>query len=178
MNWDAIGAIGEIIGAIAVVVSLVYLAIQIRQNTQQISQGNEATRLAALERNIESSIRIRELLISNSEVAEIFQSGLRNYDALDNASKFRFGLLMSNTLSAFQGGYLRQLAIGADPLNFEGTARLVDSILKYAGARQWLAQNEPDWRPEFRDFIEERLEALDEKSGGSTGDEPQSDSPD
>lgn len=33
MNWDAVGAIGEIIGATAVVVSLVYLAIQIRQNT-------------------------------------------------------------------------------------------------------------------------------------------------
>lgn len=30
MNWDAIGTIGEIIGATAVVVSLVYLATQIR----------------------------------------------------------------------------------------------------------------------------------------------------
>jgi len=33
MNWDAVGAIGEIIGAIAVVVSLIYLSIQVRQNT-------------------------------------------------------------------------------------------------------------------------------------------------
>ena len=31
MNWDAIGAIGEIIGAIAVVSTLFYLAVQIRQ---------------------------------------------------------------------------------------------------------------------------------------------------
>ncbi len=34
MNWDAISAIGEIIGAAAVVVSLVYLAVQVRQNTK------------------------------------------------------------------------------------------------------------------------------------------------
>ena len=34
MNWDAIGAIGEIIGALAVVITLAYLAIQIRQNTK------------------------------------------------------------------------------------------------------------------------------------------------
>jgi len=34
MNWDAIGAIGETIGAIAVVVSILYLAIQIRSNTR------------------------------------------------------------------------------------------------------------------------------------------------
>ena len=35
MNWDAIGAIGELLGALVVVVTLGYLAIQIRQNTAQ-----------------------------------------------------------------------------------------------------------------------------------------------
>ncbi len=34
MNWDAISAVGEIVGALAVVVSLIYLATQIRQNTK------------------------------------------------------------------------------------------------------------------------------------------------
>jgi len=34
MNWDAIGAIGEIIGALAVVVTLIYLAIQTRHNSK------------------------------------------------------------------------------------------------------------------------------------------------
>ena len=34
MNWDAIGAIGEIVGAAAVVVSIAYLAVQIRSNTR------------------------------------------------------------------------------------------------------------------------------------------------
>ena len=34
MNWDAIGAIGEILGALAVVVSILYLSIQIRSNTR------------------------------------------------------------------------------------------------------------------------------------------------
>jgi hypothetical protein len=35
MNWEAIGAIGELIGAVVVVVSLVYLAAQVRQDTEQ-----------------------------------------------------------------------------------------------------------------------------------------------
>jgi hypothetical protein len=30
MNWDAIGAVGELIGAIAVLITLVYLAVQIK----------------------------------------------------------------------------------------------------------------------------------------------------
>lgn len=33
MNWEAIGAIGDIVGAVAVVISLVYVAVQVRQNT-------------------------------------------------------------------------------------------------------------------------------------------------
>jgi hypothetical protein len=36
MNWDALGAIGEIIGAVAVVATLIYLAVQIRQNTRHV----------------------------------------------------------------------------------------------------------------------------------------------
>ena len=45
MNWDAIGAIGEIIGAVAVVISIVYLAAQIRSNTRTMraNAGFEAT---------------------------------------------------------------------------------------------------------------------------------------
>lgn len=34
MNWDAIGAIGEILGAVAVVITLGYLAVQVRQNAR------------------------------------------------------------------------------------------------------------------------------------------------
>ncbi len=40
MNWEAIGAIGEILGAIAVVCSLAYLAIQVRQNSRNVQSQN------------------------------------------------------------------------------------------------------------------------------------------
>ena len=36
INWDAIGAIGEVRGANAVVVTLVYLANQLKQNTRAL----------------------------------------------------------------------------------------------------------------------------------------------
>ena len=47
MNWEAIGAIGEILGAVAVVATLGYLAIQIRQNTasSQAATELEATKI-------------------------------------------------------------------------------------------------------------------------------------
>ena len=36
MNWDALGAIGEMLGAIGVIATLLYLSVQIRQNTRAI----------------------------------------------------------------------------------------------------------------------------------------------
>jgi len=54
MNWEAIGALAELCGAAAVVVTLVYLAVQLRQNNEllrsgsrQALVGNDVTSLAA-----------------------------------------------------------------------------------------------------------------------------------
>ena len=71
MNWEAVGAIAEAIGVIAILVSLVYLAVQIRQSTEQFTRGVEATELAAFERNIESGNHLREILILHPELAEL-----------------------------------------------------------------------------------------------------------
>lgn len=46
MNWEAIGAVGEIIGAVAVVVTLAYLAVQVRNSTRI---ARSATRQAIAE---------------------------------------------------------------------------------------------------------------------------------
>ena len=44
MNWEAIGAVGEVLGAIGVIVTLGYLAVRIRQNTRQLDQNNLSVR--------------------------------------------------------------------------------------------------------------------------------------
>ena len=41
MNWDALGAIGEIIGAVAVLATLFYLAAQIKMQNRQLERSNE-----------------------------------------------------------------------------------------------------------------------------------------
>ena len=42
MNWDLVAALGEIVGAIAVVVSLLYLAAQIKQSNRQSASDTAA----------------------------------------------------------------------------------------------------------------------------------------
>ena len=46
MNWEAIGAIAELTGALAVFLTLVYLAVQIRQNTKAL-QGTTLNAITA-----------------------------------------------------------------------------------------------------------------------------------
>ena len=48
MNWDAIGAVGEVVGAITVLVTLIYLARQVRQSNRiAIASAEIALREAA-----------------------------------------------------------------------------------------------------------------------------------
>ena len=40
MNWELVGAIAEIAGAVGVLITLVYLAIQIKDNTKSLQAGS------------------------------------------------------------------------------------------------------------------------------------------
>lgn len=166
MNWEAIGAVAEAVGTLAVLVSLIYVAIQIRQSTLQFSRSIEANQLAAFERNVESSNRIRELLLLNPILEELLLKGFKSYKELDRREKFRFGMLLRNILSAIQGAYIRQASVEHDPLKFAGSAQLLDDILINRGVREWLAVTEPDWRPAFRDFVDQRLAAMPQRESG------------
>ena len=48
MNWDAIGALSEAIGALAVVVTLAYLATQVRYAKITASDSNRLTRASGV----------------------------------------------------------------------------------------------------------------------------------
>ncbi len=155
------GAIGEIVGALAVVASLIYLAMQIRQNTRQISMSLESAKLAAFERTVESSNHAREVLITNPEVADLFLKGLADYRNLPSPDKFRCNMLFRNLLAAIQGGYIRQLMMGGDPEQLEGTIKTLNTLIRNPGVRQWLEEVETDWRPEFARLVAKCVDAID-----------------
>lgn len=67
MNWDAIGAIGEVTGAIGVIVSLVFVGFQIRKNTV-------ASEAATYQASVGYDISMLMGLSSDSEQARIFNA--------------------------------------------------------------------------------------------------------
>ena len=67
MNWDAIGAVGEIVGALAVVVSLLYLAGQIRVS-------NKASRNSLIQ-ELQDTVKI--VFQMNLDEAELIIKGMK-----------------------------------------------------------------------------------------------------
>jgi hypothetical protein len=167
MSIQEWAAIAEIVGALAVVASLVYLAVQIRQNTHELSLSLQSTELAAFERNVESGNRTREMFILNPDVADLYIRGIKSYADLGSSEKLRFELILSNVFSALQGAYIRQLTYGNDPGNFSGSERTLDQLVSHHGVRDWLSGSQPDWRPEFAALVAERRRRFEEATGAS-----------
>ena len=71
MNWDAIGAIAELLGAVGVIASLVYLAGQIRHSREQMSQNTRALRASTFQQFREEIRESHSNMISLSKARVI-----------------------------------------------------------------------------------------------------------
>lgn len=84
MNLDFLGNIGEFMGAVGVIVSLVYLSGQLRQNTK-------ALRASSFQEISHNSRELLELLIADGEMAEIFTRGREEgMEALTDVERVRW----------------------------------------------------------------------------------------
>ena len=91
MNWEAIGAIGEIVGALAVFLTLAYLAMQIRQNTK-------AVRASAIDSSVNSISAIRSKVLESEEVTDIYVRGSEDPESLSATEIIRYRVLLTNIL--------------------------------------------------------------------------------
>ena len=73
MTLSDIGNIAEAIGAIAVVASLVYLAIQIRQNTAQIQHNSMLSRLTLQENFVSGQQQFFHALLEDEEFFRVWE---------------------------------------------------------------------------------------------------------
>ena len=83
MNWNAIGAIGEVLGAVAVFITLAYLAIQIRQNTRSVSTSVYESAMSGFN-------EVMRDISTNGELASIVRRGGLDPTSLSEEELFRF----------------------------------------------------------------------------------------
>lgn len=99
MNWEAIGAVGEIIGALAVVVSLVYLGVQIRNQ-------NRESRSAAVHEVLEG-FRTEISAFRNADLAELLKVGGDDFEALSDTEKIQFIAMIQGPFRFWEEAYLQ-----------------------------------------------------------------------
>jgi len=69
VNWEAISAIGQIVGALAVAISLIYLASEVRSSAR-------ATRIASERSFVEMFIRFAQQLAEHLHLGELYYRGI------------------------------------------------------------------------------------------------------
>ena len=161
MNWDAIGAIAELFGAIGVIASLVYLAAHIRQNSRQLERSMQATRVAADDAVARGFDQWRQLLISDEKVSDIYVRGLEDITALDLTERHRFNQLLSTyTWTAWQ------MWRAEDLISPSTNTEIFRHLLRHRGGREWYASHR-DFLPEaFRAKLDSVLQELEAEGAG------------
>jgi hypothetical protein len=151
MNWDAIGAVGEILGAFAVFASLIYLALQIKQNTKSLkaSAKHDAT---------SRQLDYFDTLLANSEMRTVYRNGLRNFSALEPDDRDVFGMLMYKAFFTFSEAFYEYRHAHFDEEQWLESSEAIDWHLSQPGARAWWRHPHRRAFPrEFTDLVTERL---------------------
>jgi hypothetical protein len=147
VTLEDLGNVGEFVGALAVVASLIYLAVQLRQNTKQMVENGEEARLAALERAVQASSQLRLAMIRDAGVADIWIRGSRNLTDLDEQDALRFYMLVSDVLFNHETYFMRcQLT---DPERWPPWRNTLRRLLVYPGFQELLKTIKPDLKPAF-----------------------------
>ncbi len=150
MDIQDLGSIGEIVAAIATLLTLVYLAIQIRQNTTALGA-------ATVQSAVQFSVGFGQSLYENPEASELFRRGLTAPEALDEGERFRFDIMLI-TLSRMAQNSQHQFDRGLiDEETWRGLADGYLSFMKQPGGRQGWARIEARFDRAFREFVDREL---------------------
>jgi hypothetical protein len=142
LDITTLAAWGEFIGGIAVVVSLIYLASQIRYSREQMSQNSKL--IAAQTTAATSQVRLMTyaLIVQDPEVARIWWDGLDDRDSLSEADRRRFDPLY--TMAFHSDG--QQFQFQRDGVGSPAQWELVEAGLRRAAQRPGVRQWFDDWR--------------------------------
>ena len=156
MNWDAVTAIAEVIGVIAVVVSLLYVGFQVRQNTVQLRQDN-------MRNLVRGTLDTNWYYHRNGDAFDIFRRGVQSFDRLKPNEKAIFHSIIVDL--AFYFEIVRGMAKAGlvEPVALETNLRFLAGILVTDGGREWLrvAQATQPMPPAALDYLVSAVDAPD-----------------
>jgi hypothetical protein len=166
MNWEAIGAVGEIVGAVAVVVTIGYLAVQIRQNTRSV-------RDSAFHEVTHTVTALTTHLGTNPQSASLLRRGTKSPDDLSEDEWFQFANLAHSIMSNYQSyHWLRERGL-LDDSAWTPTVNNLRAQLSLPGFQAWWKRYPIELTTLFTEYVEREI--LRDFSGSSEATHPESD---
>ncbi len=158
MNWAALGAIAELLSAIAVVVSLLYVAAQVKASTRQARQdaGRDlATRVT------DASLAVA----ADPELGRLLVQGGANPELLSKGDQARFRALMNSLFRGFEQQFLLWHQGALDEESWGAVERMIRDWMALPGAQAYF-RDRGDW------YTTSFLQYVTESAGGPLLNEP------
>lgn len=153
---EALGHLGEFIGALGVVISLVYLAQQMRQNTTSV-------RAASFNSMVQNSIRLLEHSFRDSEFASFLHRAEKDPEQLTPDEKVRWDSYMTAVYRHF-GNLIYQHRVGAlDGQMWESYDRTLKDHLRTASWGAWFRAHDHLFSTALVESVYTKLREIDEE---------------
>ena len=133
MNWDAISAVAETVGTFVVLITLIYLSVQMRI-------ANKQRETESLRHNYDGLNRMCELLAESTEKASIVKRGRESLENLTDEERMMFEFMHIRILNTVESWYM-QLMETSPPGKYrdqqlENIEGVIVYMLNYPGARE------------------------------------------
>ena len=150
MNWEAVSAIANLFAALGVIATLIYLAIQIRQNTK-------AVRSSTIENLIHSLAATAQAAVENEYMVPLMLKANAGPDSLTEEERVRLHFWFIMTFRRFEGVYFQRDLGLVDTAVIEGFERSHLSILASKSGKAWWANAKEIFNSGFVSYVEELL---------------------
>ena len=130
MNWEMLAAMGQLAAVLVGIPSLIYLAVQIREQTKERRQS------AVNALTVQWS-DLTKALHDNAELATIFLRGIQSFSDLEAVSKLRFSAFFNRFMKNFEGMYFSHREGILNASSWGEIERTMSDFLAYDGVREW-----------------------------------------
>ena len=148
MSWEAVGALAELAGAVGVIITLGYLASQIRQNSKLLRASTTAS-----SHQIQSEITT--LLAQDPDANRIYWEGLKDRDSLSEEDRRRFDPLVTLFLQHSRQQHQFQRDGIDDPDEWEYVKQGIAWLIRQPGGRQFWREWGTTYPQRFCDLVDD-----------------------
>src|SRR5438094_2606409 len=145
-DWDAISAISQLVGSIAVVLSVLYLALQVHRSTRVAKLATQDAAATALR-------DVTKPLMENAELERIWRVGLEDLSALSTEDRARFFHATYQLLKQFETIHFHYVYGLMDRQLWEGWHGLLRHYVAAPGIAEYWKLRPEVFSERFRKFV-------------------------